>query len=595
MKYNWNFDTVGGNTRVRIASGEDIRHLGELDQKMWTVLSCPTTGMEIPAETLALMDFDGDGKIRVHEMVATSQWLCAVLKDAESLIAESDVLNLANLNTENAEAAQMAEVAKSIAGDKAEICLADVLAAKDAAAATVPAFEVKEAPACPVDGGVLAAYRANKEAYDAYFETLRLEKLGLAKTDPETAPGITDKAWAELSEKVAAWDAEAGAVAAANADAEAAAKAAIDAATAQYEPLIKLLRLKKHFYTLIKNYVTLSDFYRLDSKAVFQCGRLIIDQRECELCVRVADAGAMAAQAAASGMFLLFCDCENKPTGKKMSIIAAVTCGDIHNLTVGKNAIFYDRDGLDYDAKVTKILDNPISIRQAFWTPYKKFADWVSGLINKSVAEKESKGFEDMKTQATTATEEAKANAAEGNKPAAPAFDIAKFAGIFAAFGMALGAIGTALVAVGQGFASMTWWQVILVIVGILLVISGPSMLMAYFKLRKRNLAPVLNANGWAVNAEAIINVPFGNTLTTAAKFPLVAGKDPFAEKGMPVWKKCLIWLVILACLGGAGYAGYRYFFAPKAEEPVVEEVIEEDVIVVEEVAAEAPAAEAAE
>ena len=60
-KYNWSFANVGGVTRVRIHSGEDIRHLGELDKKMWTVLSCPTTGLEISEESLKAMDLDGDG------------------------------------------------------------------------------------------------------------------------------------------------------------------------------------------------------------------------------------------------------------------------------------------------------------------------------------------------------------------------------------------------------------------------------------------------------------------------------------------------------------------------------------------------------
>ena len=50
--YNWTYKTVGGSTRVVITSGEDIRHLGELDQKMWTVLSCPTMGLEIADTTL---------------------------------------------------------------------------------------------------------------------------------------------------------------------------------------------------------------------------------------------------------------------------------------------------------------------------------------------------------------------------------------------------------------------------------------------------------------------------------------------------------------------------------------------------------------
>jgi hypothetical protein len=43
----------------------------------------------------------------------------------------------------------------------------------------------------------------------------------------------------------------------------------------------------------------------------------------------------------------------------------------------GRNGIFYDRKGLDWDATITKIVDNPISIGQAFWSPYKKLLRWI--------------------------------------------------------------------------------------------------------------------------------------------------------------------------------------------------------------------------
>ena len=39
--YEWNFESIGGTTRVKVTSGEDLKHLAELDPKMWTVLSCP--------------------------------------------------------------------------------------------------------------------------------------------------------------------------------------------------------------------------------------------------------------------------------------------------------------------------------------------------------------------------------------------------------------------------------------------------------------------------------------------------------------------------------------------------------------------------
>ena len=99
--YNWTFANVGGVTRVRIQSGEDIRHLGELDKKMWTVLSCPVNGLEISSDSLSLMDCDGDGKLRVKEVVATAEWLCATLKDPQTLLEQVDHLAIENIADES--------------------------------------------------------------------------------------------------------------------------------------------------------------------------------------------------------------------------------------------------------------------------------------------------------------------------------------------------------------------------------------------------------------------------------------------------------------------------------------------------------------
>ena len=104
-------------------------------------------------------------------------------------------------------------------------------------------------------------------------------------------------------------------------------------------------------------------------------------------------------------------------------------------------------------------------------------------------------------------------------------------------------------------------------------------MLLAWLKLRKRNLGPVLNANGWAINSNVKINTTFGATLTSMAKYPKIVAQDPFAEKKMAWWKKCLIWLVILAALFVVGFkmTQHRWVWQPKAVEPaVVEEVVEE-------------------
>ena len=85
-KYKWKFDNIGGFTRVRISSGEDIRHLAELDPKMWTVLSCPVKGLEIDERSLAYIDADSDGKIRINDIIATSRWMTGALKNPDLLL-----------------------------------------------------------------------------------------------------------------------------------------------------------------------------------------------------------------------------------------------------------------------------------------------------------------------------------------------------------------------------------------------------------------------------------------------------------------------------------------------------------------------------
>ncbi len=551
---------MGGVTRVRIETAEDIRHLGELDKKMWTVLSCPVNGLEISSESLCLMDQDGDGQLRLKEVVATADWLCATLKDPQSLFEQSDSILLNNIIDESivAVARKIVESLKFSAQGhdlkvwKVErISLADVQATIDAVT-----IEAQEVPAAPLEADVIAAYKEKSAEYAAYFEQEKLQKIGLASIPEETPkPGMTEKKFVEMGKQIADWEAAKAAAETANADALAAAKA-------EFEPLRKLLLLHRDFYRLLRNFVTLEDFYDNDEKTVasFQAGTLILDQRACKLCIRVNDLAKHDSQAPLSGMYLLYCNCENKKTGKKLQIVAAMTQGEIKNLSVGKNGIFYDNDGLDYDATVFKIIENPISIRQAFWTPYRKMAKWVEDKINKSAAEKDAKAFDDMTAKADAAV-------ANPNAEQKPAFDIAKFAGIFAAIGMALGMIGTALASVAHGWIRLTWWQQIIVFVCILLIISGPSMIMAWMKLRRRNLAPVLNANGWAINADSIISVPFGLKLTEQVRFPFT--KNPVKKN--PAGKICLV-ILLLIILGLGGYGIYKYI---TKEEVTAEEVME--------------------
>jgi hypothetical protein len=282
----------------------------------------------------------------------------------------------------------------------------------------------------------------------------------------------------------------------------------------------KLVRYVRDLHRLCVNFVNFKDFYGAGEPAIFQCGTLFLDQRSCTLCLPVDDAGKHATMAGLAGAYLAYCDCIRRGTGEKLSIVAIFSQGDDDNLMVGRNGVFYDRKGLDYDATITKIISNPISVRQAFWSPYKKLVRMIDEQISKRAA-------------AADAAADAKLGAAAQATapPAAPKkIDLSVVALISVACSSAGVALGYFL-----GFVSATKaWKFPLYVLALMLLISGPAMILAYMKLRKRNLGPIFDANGWAVNAKARINVPFGTSLTKIARLPpgaTVEVGDRFAEK----------------------------------------------------------------
>ncbi len=327
----------------------------------------------------------------------------------------------------------------------------------------------------------------------------------------------------------------------------------------------QLVRYYRDLFRLLQNFVTFHDFYAPGREAIFQAGTLFIDQRSTELCMKVLDMNRHNAMVGLSGMFLLYCDCRRRATGEEMRIVAALTNGDIDNLVEGRNALFYDRLGRDWDATVVKIVDNPISIRQAFWTPYRKVSRFIEQQVNNFAAAQETKS-DKMLTDGVGETagkaEQAALAPAAAATPATP-FDVGKFVGIFAAISLALGAIGTALASVVSGFMGLVWWKMPIAIAGILLLISGPSMLLAWLKLRRRNLAPLLDANGWAINARATVNIRFGNTLTRLAELPEGANinfVDPLARKKRPFLPLILLLCLLAGALGFALWKGWIRF-----------------------------------
>jgi hypothetical protein len=438
------------------------------------------------------------------------------------------------------------------------------LATGDETIASFPLAQIAAGATLPLGAGLNPAWRGHMETFVAAV----VEPI-LGKRD-----SLSESDWHDLRDRFAAWRTWQAAKAGTAVESlgvervrailatshRAAIEALLDEDEARrpeanaIEDLDRAARYYRDLHALLENFVSFRDFYAKREKAIFQYGTLYLDGRSCELCLRVEDPARHQTLASQSYAFLAYCSCVRRGGTERMNIVVAFTGGDSDFLVVGRNGVFYDRKGQDWDATITAVVDNPISIRQAFWAPYKRFARMISTQIERFATERnnavDARASASVETGATQVAAPGAAPAA-GAPAATPAFDVGKFAGIFAAIGLALGIIGSTLAAVISGFLGLRIWQMPLAIGGLLLLISGPSMLLAALKLRQRNLGPLLDAGGWAINARARINIPFGASLTGVAALPEGSKRsmvDPYGDKPSP-WK---FWVALglLVCVG---------------------------------------------
>lgn len=692
QSYEWQFFRAGDVDQVVIRTGQDIAHIGELDQKLWVALACPTRGIEFDSVTLDLIDESKDGRIRPPELVAACEWAVARVRDPQVLADGGDVLQLASINDATSEGEQLLAEARRVLvlagqsdaqaitleqvqqrlaslqalrfngdgvvsaataeGDealaaliariqelygavdgsdgvpgidrsKADAFWADVQSLQNwfsqaaelgchlqpralalAAAEAVNAVQAKiddffartrlvefdgnaRAPLNPTAEGYAALgaqvlsnaseslaalplasvtgerclplVQGVNPAWAAALQTLREQAVQPVFGEALTA--ITEEQWEQLKTMLAncqQWLAACpatplGAISEAEvlqlqgSEMQQALAQLLDQDEAEKEhaeqamALEKLIRLQRDLLPLLNNFVSFSSFYRREG-AAFQAGTLFLDGRSCDLTVEVADAAAHSTLAAMAKTYLAYCECRRG--AEKKTIVAAFTAGDVDFLFVGRNGVFYDRAGNDWDATIVKLIDNPTSIGQAFFSPYKKFLRMIEEQVAKHAAAKNdlvNTNLGDSAAKLTTAPKEL-APAAAPRKT-----DV----GTVAAIGVALGSLSAVLVGIFGKFIELGPW-IPMAILGIILAISGPSMMIAWLKLRQRSLGPILDASGWAINGRMNINLGLGQSLSQTAKVPLNAKRslaDPYADSHGLRNTLCVLALVAAAVL----------------------------------------------
>ena len=302
------------------------------------------------------------------------------------------------------------------------------------------------------------------------------------------------------------------------------------------------LVLKRDLLKILRNYVSMDEFYGR-RKGLFQSGRLFIDGRELELCLEVKNPAAHTALAGLSAICLLYCDI-SRTTGEKSSIVAALTAGSSDRVYVGRHGIYFDQENKDWNATITKVVIQPVSIREAFLSPYKWLARTIEEYAAKRAGAAEAGRQNQLKDIAQKTLEQPAKTGQAAEQIAPKKVDV----GTVAAIGVALGSIGAMITGILGLFIGMGAWMPI-GILAIFILISGPSMILAAIKLRRRDLSPLLNAEGWAINGRLKLNIPFGATLGHFAQLPpnsIRTLNDPYAPKKKP-WGLYIALFVVVA------------------------------------------------
>ena len=485
------------------------------DLKEWYAISCPTNGLRFDARTLALLDANGDGHIRTEEVQAAlaflkehgvePEQLAAPDADAEAKLA--DVMKrIADLD--NAEPSE--EYKKALADWEAEgkkpeiaICGEATAAAEASLAAVEPVIDEFFTP--PEDMPLVTEEPDKALPLRDHLNPKHLEAIiDFAEKCVKPVLGERDSIsrleWKKVKEAFAPYRAWVVAKPVASAPEK-----------AGLEEEERLARYKLYLGEFLENYVTMDRLYDGKEWAMFQTGILRIDGKEMNLCFHVDSEAAHSALSGRSECCVIYLKLSRPEEGAARSVCAVVTAGTVGGLYVGRNGVFYDRDGKNWEATITKVVEAQVSLAEAFWAPWKKLGASISGAVKKFLGDKEAAADAKLSAGAQSVTSGKKDAGASGAGGAAIASSVA-------AIGIGIGMVGAAAASLMAAVKGMGPWQAVLAVVAIILVVSLPSVILTWFKLRRRDLGAILNAGGWAINRQMRFSMKRARGFTKCAK-----------------------------------------------------------------------------
>ncbi len=277
----------------------------------------------------------------------------------------------------------------------------------------------------------------------------------------------------------------------------------------------KLILYQKYMIDFANNFVSFPHLYDVNSRAMFEMGTLVIDGRRFNLAVKAENRAQHAEMAKTSNVFVLYIEIAPRDNQKHFEVAVPVTSGGGGNLYIGKRGVFYDIYGNECDAKVVAIIENPISFGEALLSPFRRIGKLMTGKLESLTTAAEKK----LDAKTTVVMDKV------ATKPSQPQTVQKERSGIHTASavmgaGVAVAALGSAVAYITKTLASVNPLTIVAGVLGAILIVMLPMSIVAFLKLRKRNLSAILEGSGWGINAKMRLTRKQAHFFTERPRYP---------------------------------------------------------------------------
>jgi len=292
----------------------------------------------------------------------------------------------------------------------------------------------------------------------------------------------------------------------------------------QIQNVEKLVLFQRWFLDLANNFVAFPSLYDPYEQSLVELGTLVLDGRHFHLAVRVMDRKTHKRIAQESQICLLYVEIAGRSPGESFEIAAAVTAGTTKTLWPGKRGVFFTPDGKEFDALVVDVLENPVGLWEAFKEPFKRLAEFAGKQAERFTTSRYTDIEKQIDQSVTQAGKTISTQIQQGPASGAPAPTAQTSASstrdLLMGGSVAVAALGGTFALILQTIKTVNLLQVLYVLLALILVVAVPTLLVATVKLRRRNLATLLEACGWAMNGQLKLTRRLGPLFTRVPPLP---------------------------------------------------------------------------